>query len=48
MWEPVLESLARRMDVIAVDAPELVTELILDTTEAGARTSESPVASGRH
>ena len=29
------------------DAPELVTELILDNTEAGARTSESSVASGR-
>ena len=29
------------------DAPELVTQLILDTSEAGARTSESSVASGR-
>ena len=29
------------------DAPELVTELILDTAETEARTSESSVASGR-
>lgn len=29
------------------DAPELVTQLILDTTEAGLRPSESSVASGR-
>ena len=29
------------------DAPALVTELILDTTDAGARPSESSVASGR-